>query len=60
MMNDYQLPTIEIGAVDSKGETLARMRLGQPGNQYFSVDGKTITKEEAHRLSSASETAELR
>jgi hypothetical protein len=35
------------------------MRLEQPKNQYFAPDGKPITKEEADRLSSASEKAEL-
>ena len=56
---DYQPPTFEICAVDSKAQTLYRMRLEQPKNQYFAPDGKPITKEEAHRLSSAAETADL-
>jgi len=56
---DYQLPTSEIRAVHSKAQTLYTMRLGPGENQYFSVDSKPITKEEAHRLSSASETADL-
>jgi hypothetical protein len=56
---DYQLPTIEICIVDSKAQTLYKMRLGPRENPYFSVDGKPITKEEADRLSSASETADL-
>ena len=55
---DYQRHTFVMCAVDSKGETLYTMRLEQPKNQYFSVDGKPITKE-ADRLSSASETADL-
>jgi hypothetical protein len=50
---DYQPPTFEICAVDSKGEILYRMRLGQPENQYFAPDGKPITKDEANRFSSA-------
>jgi hypothetical protein len=56
---DYQRHTFELCAVDSKGETLYRMRLGQPENQYFAPDGKPITKEEAERLASDSETAGL-
>ena len=56
---DYQRHTFELCAVDSKGETLYIMRLEQPKNQYFAPDGKPITKEEADRLSSASETADL-
>jgi hypothetical protein len=56
---DYQLPTIEICAVDSKAQTLYKIRLAPGANQYFSVDGKPITKEQADRLSSASETADL-
>ena len=56
---DYQRHTFELCAVDSKGETLYIMRLGQPENQYFAPDGKPITKDEADRLSSASETADL-
>lgn len=56
---DCQPPTFEICAVDSKGETLYRMRLGQPENQYFAPDGKPITKDEANRFSSAWETADL-
>jgi len=64
MMNDYtptdyQLPTIKICIVDSKAQTLYAMRLGQPENQYFSIDGKPLTKEEAGPLSSASEKADL-
>jgi hypothetical protein len=59
MTPDYQLPTIEICIVDSKGETLYTMRLGRPENQYFSIDGKPLTKEEAGLLSSASEKADL-
>jgi hypothetical protein len=55
----FQPPQIELCGVDSKGETLYIMRLGQPENQYFAPDGKPIAKEEAHRLSSASETADL-
>jgi hypothetical protein len=43
----YQRHTFELCAVDSKGETLYVMRLGQPENQYFAPDGKPITKEEA-------------
>jgi hypothetical protein len=45
--------------LQSKAETLYRMRLGQPENQYFAPDGKPMTKEKAERLSAASETAEL-
>ena len=56
---DYQRHTFELCAVDSKGETLYTMRLGQLENQYFAPDGKPITKDEADRLSSASETADL-
>ena len=56
---DYQQHTFDICAVNSKGETLYIMRLGQPKNQYFAPDGKPITKEEAHRLSSAAEMADL-
>jgi hypothetical protein len=55
----FQPPQIELCAVDSNGETLYIMRLGQPENQYFAPDDKPITKEEADRLSSASETAGL-
>jgi hypothetical protein len=56
---DYQRHTFGLCAVDSKAQTLYIMRLGQPENQYFAPDGKPITKDEAHRLSSASETADL-
>ena len=56
---DYQRHTFELCAVDSKAQTLYIMRLGQPENQYFAPDGKPITKDEADRLSSASETADL-
>jgi hypothetical protein len=55
----FQPLQIEICIVGSKAETLFTMRLGQPENQYFAPDGKPITKEEAGRLSWASETAEL-
>ena len=41
---DYQQHTFDICAVNSKGETLYIMRLGQPKNQYFAPDGKPITK----------------
>ena len=56
---DYRLPTIEICIVDSKAEALYKIRLGPREKHYFSVDGKPITKDEADRLSSASETADL-
>jgi hypothetical protein len=46
LAQDYQLPTIEICIVDSKAQTLYKMRLGPRENQYFSVGGKPITKEE--------------
>jgi hypothetical protein len=49
---------IELCIVDSKAQTLYRMRLGQPENQYFAPNGKPITKEEAERLASASESAD--
>ena len=55
----YQRHTFELCAVGSKCETLYIMRLGQPENQYFAPDGKPITKDEADRLSSASETVDL-
>jgi hypothetical protein len=55
----FRPPQIEICIVDSKAQTLYRMRLEQPKNQYFAPDGKPITKAEADRLSSASETVEL-
>ena len=56
---DYQPPTLEMCALDSKGEILYRMPLGQPENQYFAPDGRPITKDEANRFSSAWETADL-
>ena len=55
----FQPTQIEHCAVDSKGETLYITRLGQPENQYFAPDSTPITKEEAGRLSSAAETADL-
>jgi hypothetical protein len=55
---DYHRHTFELCAVDSKGETLYIMRVGQPENQYFAPDGEAITKEEAERSASASETAD--
>jgi hypothetical protein len=55
----FQPPQIEICIVDSKAQTLYKMRLGPSGNQYYSIDGKPITKDEADRLCSASETAEI-
>ena len=39
---DYQRHTFDMCAVDSKCETLYRMRLGQPENQYFALDGRPI------------------
>ena len=50
-------PQIVICLVDSKAQTLYKMRLGPNENQYFSVDDKPITREEADRLSAASEKA---
>ena len=39
--------------------TRASSRRREPENQYFTADRKPITKKEADRLSSASETADL-
>jgi hypothetical protein len=55
----FQPPQIELCIVDSKAQTLYTIRLGQPENQYFAPDGKPIAKDEADRLSSASEAADL-
>jgi hypothetical protein len=57
---DYRRHTFELCAVDAKGETLYIMRLGQPENQYFAPGGEAITKEEAERSASASETGRPR
>ena len=50
-------PQIQICIVDSKAQVLYKMRLGPGENQYLSVDDKPITKEEAARLSTASESS---
>jgi hypothetical protein len=50
---------IEICIVDSKRNVLYKMRLGPGENQYFSADDQPISKEEAARLCSASEEADL-
>ena len=54
-------PQIEICLVDSKGRALYKMRLGPVygENQYFSVDDRPISKEEAVRLSAASTERDL-
>ena len=51
-------PQIVISIVDSKAEVLYKMRLGPGENQYFSVDDKPISKDEAARLSAASGKAD--
>ena len=48
-------PQIVICIVDSKAQVLYKMRLGPGEKQYFSADDQPITKEEAARLSGASE-----
>jgi hypothetical protein len=55
----YQRPQIEIHIVDSKAQTLFKMRLGAPENHYFTPGGLPISKDEAHRLSLASKTEDL-
>ena len=52
-------PKITMSIVNSKGKILYEMRFGKGGNEYFSVDGQPITKEEADRLSAASAEADL-
>lgn len=48
-------PEIEIRVVDSRAQTLYKMRLGTPEHQYFSPDDQPISKEQADGLAAASE-----
>ena len=54
----WEPPDLVISIVGPKRGVLYKMRLGRGGYEYFSVDDQPITKEEADRLSAASEKAE--
>ena len=54
---NWDPPNLVISIVSPKG-VLYKMRIGRSGYEYFSADDKPITKEEANRLSSASEKAD--
>ena len=45
---------IIISIFNSKGKILYEMRFGKGGNEYISVDGQPISKEEADQLCAAS------
>lgn len=53
----WEPPRIEICIVDSKARAIYKIRLGTPENHYFTPDDQPISKEEADRLSAASEKA---
>jgi len=54
----FQPPQTEISIVDSKAQTLYKMRLGTPEDQFFTPDVRPISKEEADRLGAAWEMAD--